>query len=479
MDAKKYDLVVIGSGPAGEKGAAQAAYFGKKVALIEKEPVLGGAAANTGTLPSKTLRETALYLSGFRQRGLYGINFSLKDQVTARDFLYRERLVVQSERTRIAENLKRHKIDLYSGFAAFADEHTISVTPQHSPPAFIKADVVLIATGSHPHHPPNFPFHDARVYDSDTILNLHDIPPTMLIAGGGVIGCEYACMFCALGIKVSLVEGRDRLLGFMDAELSHALAHNLKEMGINLIMPESIEQVEAGDTFKIGLKSGKNLHVHTILAATGRTGNTRGLGLEGIGIQPSSRGNLEVNEHYQTKLPHIYAVGDVVGFPALASTSMEQARIAMVHAFNLKYKEGLAHILPYGIYTIPECSMAGETEESLAKKKVPYVVGRTRYSTNARGQIIGDKDGFLKLIFSEEDMKLLGVHVIGEQASELVHVGLTALLMSAGADLFIQTCFNYPTLTEMYKYATYDALGQRAKRKAMQQAASATAAAVV
>lgn len=467
MDAKKYDLIVIGSGPAGEKGACQAAYFGKKVALVEKEPVLGGAAANTGTLPSKTLRETALYLSGFRQRGLYGINFSLKDKVTARDFLYREQQVVQTERARISDNLKRHKVHLYNGFASFVDEHTVEVRPQHSSPAYLRGDVALIATGSHPHHPDNFPFYDARVYDSDTILHLREIPQTMLIAGGGVIGCEYACLFAALGIQTMLVEGRERLLSFLDAELSHQLASSMRAMGIELFMPDSIDSVEAHtDALEVRLKSGNKLGVQTILAATGRTGNTQGLNLEKIGIQPTKRGVLEVNEHYQTRVPHIYAVGDVIGFPALASTSMEQARVAMVHAFDLKYKSNVAHVLPYGIYTIPECSMAGETEESLTQKGVEYVVGRTRYSHNARGQIIGDKDGFLKLIFREDDMRLLGVHIIGEQASELIHIGLNALLMQGNAELFIQSCFNYPTLSEMYKYATYDALGQRAKRRA-------------
>jgi NAD(P) transhydrogenase len=465
MDIKKYDLIVIGSGPAGEKGAAQAAYFGKKVALIEKEPVLGGAAANTGTLPSKTLRESALYLSGFRQRGLYGITFHLKDQVTARDFLYRERLVVQSERTRIFDNIKRHKIDLYRGMAAFVDPHTVAVRPTNATEAHLQSEFILIATGSSPFCPPVFPFHDARVFDSDTILNLNEIPPSMLVAGGGVVGCEYACMFAALGIKVSLVEGRDRLLGFLDAEMSHLLATSMRGMGIDLMMPETIEAIEAGETLQVRLKSAKMFSVHTILVATGRNGNTRELGLEKIGIQPGPRGHIEVNERYQTSVPHIYAAGDVIGFPALASTSMEQARVAMVHAFDLKYKTNLANILPYGIYTIPECSVAGESEESLVKKQIPYIVGRTRYSANARGQIIGDKDGLLKLIFREEDMKLLGVHVFGEQASELVHVGLTALLVGAGADLFIHTCFNYPTLSEMYKYATYDALGQRAKKQ--------------
>ena len=463
MDTKHYDLVVIGSGPAGEKGAAQAAYFGKQVALIEKEPVLGGAAANTGTLPSKTLRETALYLSGFRQRGLHAVHFSLKEQLTPRDFLYRERLVVQTERTRIMENLKRHGIDLYTGFASFVDAHTVAVTPRHSASAHLHADKVLIATGSHPFHPANFPFHDSRVYDSDNILNLREIPATMLVAGGGVIGCEYACMFAALGIKVTLTEGRDRLLGFLDAEVSHALADGMKGLGVELHMNDSIESIATGEQLTAKLKSGKVLQTHALLAATGRSGNTENMGLEAIGLAPDSRGNLKVNAAYQTAVPHIYAVGDVVGFPALAATSMEQARVAMVHAFDLKYKSGVAHILPYGIYTIPEVSMAGETEESLVKSGVPFIAGRARYAQNARGQIIGDKDGFLKLLFRQADMKLLGVVVIGEQASELVHVGLTALLMEAGADLFIQTCFNYPTLSELYKYATYDALGKRGK----------------
>lgn len=463
---KSFDLIVIGSGPAGEKGAAQAAYFGKKVALIEKEPVLGGAAANTGTLPSKTLRETALYLSGFRQRGLYGINITLKDQVTARDFLYRERLVKQTERTRIMENLKRHHVELFNGFASFEDTHTVLVTPKNAEPTRIRGEVILIATGSCPHRPASFPFHDPRVYDSDTILNIHDIPQAMLVSGGGVIGCEYACMFSTLGIQVTLIEGRDRLLGFLDAEVSRQLKENMASIGITFHMPDSVKAIDAGPRLRVTLESGTRIEADTLLAASGRSGNTQNMALEKIGIPPTKRGNLEVNERYQTAIPHIYAVGDVIGFPALAATSMEQARVAMVHAFDLKYKTQLTHILPYGIYTIPECSMAGETEETLTEKKIPYVVGKTSYDTNARGQIIGEKAGFLKLIFHEETMKLLGVHMIGEQATEVIHIGLTALQTNADADLFIQTCYNYPTLSEMYKYATYDALGQRAKRKA-------------
>jgi NAD(P) transhydrogenase len=461
-----YDLVVIGSGPAGEKGAAQAAYFGKTVALVEKADALGGAAANTGTLPSKTLRETALYLSGFRQRGLHGVTLSMADQVTARDFLFHQQNVTGTERARIEANLERHKVDRHTGLASFTDPHTISVTQNNGPAATLTGDVFLLATGSRPHRPNNFPFEDPRVYDSDTILAIRDIPQTMLIAGGGVIGCEYACLFQALGVQVTLVEGRDRLLQFLDAEIAEALAASMSKMGIRLLLNETIEDVEAGALLHVKLKSGKTAAVDTLLAAAGRSGNTAGMNLETIGVTPGSRGQLDVNAHYQTSVPHVYAAGDVIGFPALASTSMEQARVAMVHAFDLKYKTAVAPILPYGIYTIPECSVAGETEESLEKQKIPYVVGRARYEHNPRGQIIGDRDGFLKLLFREEDMRLLGVSVIGEQATELVHIGLVALLQEATAELFIQTCFNYPTLSELYKYATYDALGQRAQPRA-------------
>jgi NAD(P) transhydrogenase len=458
-----YDLIVIGSGPAGEKGAAQAAYFGKKVALIEKEPVLGGAAANTGTLPSKTLRETALFLSGVRQRELYGVEVRLKHAVTVRDFLARERLVKENERARIQQNLKRHHVTLYRGTASFVDAHTVAVQADRCQALPIHGDIILIATGSYPFRPTVFPFHDPRVYDSDTILTLHEIPGSMLVVGGGVIGCEYACMFAALGVQVALVERRGRLLEFLDAELSHALAAQMKSMGMRLLMPDAVAEVRTGDAIVVTLKSGAELAVDTILVSSGRCGNTEALCLENIGIVVDDRGRVPVNEQYQTVVPHVYAAGDVIGNPALASTSMEQARIAMVHAFDLKYRKGLAPTLPYGIYTIPECSMAGETEESLTAKKVPYVAGKATYAANARGQIIGDSAGFLKLLFRRDDMRLVGVHVIGEQATEVVHVGLTALLMNAGADLFIQTCYNYPTLTEMYKYAAYDAMGKAAR----------------
>ena len=471
MSHPHYDLIVIGSGPAGEKGAAQAAYFGKRVALIEREPVLGGAAANTGTLPSKTLRETALYLSGFRQRGLYGVNMSLKDKVTARDFLFRERQVQHTEHMRIIANLKRHKVALYNGHASFADAHTVRLENRGVESVTLTADFVLIAVGSHPFRPPVFPFHDARVYDSDTILMMHDIPREMLVVGGGVIGCEYACMFAALGIKVTLLEGRDRLLTFLDPEVAQLLTRNMVEMGIDLRFNEQVAAVAASPEQLVAtLGSGAKIPADTILVAAGRSGNTDKLNLPGTGLAVGKRGCLDVNDHYQTAVPHIYAVGDVIGFPALAATSMEQARVAMVHAFDLKYKTRVAPILPYGIYTIPECSMAGETEEALLKNGVRFIAGLANYDANARGQIIGAKTGFLKLLFELNTMKLLGVHVIGEQASELVHIGLVALHAGAHADLFIETCFNYPTLGELYKYATYDALGRRAKLRGESQA---------
>ncbi len=462
MESKTYDLVIIGSGPAGEKGATQAAYFGKTVALIEKEAWLGGASANTGTLPSKTLRETALFLSGFRNRALYGLQFTLKQQVNVRDFMARERYICDTERARIQANLKRHRVRVYSGMASFTDPHTVSIKPTGSPEVRIRGEKILIATGSSPYRPPIFPFHDPRVLDSDTILTLRDMPANLLVCGGGVIGCEYACMFAALGVKVTVIEQRERVVGFLDHEISAALRRGMEGLGIRMCMNDAVVSVRNETDIELHLKSGTIVTGDAVLVSSGRNSNTSNMGLETIGLELGKRGLIPVNEHYQTAVPHIYAAGDVIGVPALASTSMEQARVAMVHAFDLKYKKNVASLLPYGIYTIPECSMAGATEEALIEQQVPYIAGRASYTANARGQIIGDDEGFLKLLFRAGDMKLLGVHVIGEGATELVHVGLTALLLGADGDLFINSCYNYPTLSDLYKYATYDALGRRA-----------------
>lgn len=468
MANTQYDLIVIGSGPAGEKGAARAAYFQKKVALVEKEPVLGGTAANTGTLPSKTLRETAVFLSGFRHRELEGIDLrGLKRSLTVRDFMTRERYVVDQERNRIRGNMDRHDIDVHHGTAAFVDPNCIQVQPASGAPYQLRADVFLLATGSHPFRPPQFDFHDSRIFDSDTILNLPQMPESLLVVGGGVVGCEYACIFAILGIRVYLIEKRDRLLSFLDTEVSQALYREMESLGIQLFLGDSVAKLDSsGKDLVVHTETGKQISVEYAMVSAGRCGNVASLHLDRVGVKVDDRGKIPVNGAFQTNLPHIYAAGDVIGNPALASTSMEQGRIAMTHAFKLRYlddhkMEALSPILPYGIYTIPECSMAGETEESLRQQNISYVAGRASYKNNARGQIIGDDEGFLKLLFRMPDMRLLGVHVIGEQATEIIHIGLMALMQNASAGVFIETCFNYPTLSELYKYATYDALGRR------------------
>jgi len=468
--------VVLGSGPAGEKGAAQAAYFGKNVAMVERDLYLGGAAAGT-TIPSKTLRETSLILSGIRARRLHGVDLSLKRQATARDFLHHERVVKNAERTRVMNNMLLHNVDVFKGMGSFVDKQTIKVEARDNAPKFIRGNIILIATGSNPRCPNNIP-KDPRIYDSDSILQIKSIPKNMVVVGGGVIGCEYACTFAALGVDVSLIHNKEILLPFMDRDISFALENSMSKMGIKLLKPESVESCTIKvNGLEIKLSSGKVSKYEAVMLATGRTSNTGKLNLEVAGITPGKYGLLAVDQNYQvihpeTKkpVPGIYAAGDVIGRPALASTSMEQARFAMIKAFNLEpYKEHVAPILPIGIYTIPECSMAGKTEEECRKEKIDYVVGKAAYNQNARGMIIGDCDGFLKLIFEfnndlSRPMKLLGVHVIGEIASELIHIGVSALIMGAGSNLFIDACFNYPTLGELYKYATYDAMGNRVKR---------------
>jgi NAD(P) transhydrogenase len=457
----EYDLIVIGSGPAGEKGAAQAGYFKKRVAVVERLPILGGAGANTGTLPSKTLRETALYLSGFRQRGMYGVEMRLIGRTGVKELLFRERAVAMEEQVRVAQNLKSHGADVFQGKGRLIDAHTV-VVRRPGVEERLSAKVILVATGSVPFHPPLFNFQAPGVYDSDTILQMSEVPHSLVVVGGGVIGCEYACTFAALGIPVTLVEARTPLLSFLDLEMSERLQARMEDLGVQFRMPATVESVEVEEgRITLGLKDGGSIAAAAVLVASGRSANTAGIGLDEAGVKLGERGRVLVNEHFQTSVPNIYAAGDVVGFPALASTSMEQARVAAAHAFSLYPKDALAPILPYGLYTIPELSMAGETEESLKKAGVEYVVGRASYATNARGQIIGDGGGVLKLIFRRDDLKLLGVHVIGEQASELVHIGLTALLCGSGAQLFIQTCYNYPTLSELYKYATYNAMALR------------------
>jgi NAD(P) transhydrogenase len=455
-----YDLVVIGSGPAGEKGAAQAAYYKKRVAVVEREANVGGAGINTGTVPSKTLRESALYFSGLQQRGLYGIDYSLKDNLTVADFLHREQIVVDQERHLVEHNLERHKIDLIHGDASLKDQHTVKVCQPNGQDIELKADYILIATGSGPFHPLNVPFDARLIYDSDTILRMQFIPKSMAVVGGGVIGCEYASIFAALGVQVTLIESRDRLLGYVDHEIADRLRAQLEFLGLRFIFNEQVTKTEMNhDHVNLYLHGGELLECDTALFAAGRQSNTKGLGLEALGIEVGERGLIKVNERYQTNVANIYAAGDVIGFPALASTSMEQGRVAMVHAFGLHYKEAVSPILPLAVYTIPEISWVGLTEDECKSKNIPYLIGRAYYANNARGQIIGDMSGMIKLVFSPPDKKLLGVHHIGEMASELVHIGSTVMAQNGTIDAFIQAVYNYPTLADIYKYAAYDGLG--------------------
>jgi NAD(P) transhydrogenase len=462
----RYDLIVIGSGPAGEKGAAQAAYFGKRVAIIEREPHPGGAGINTGTVPSKTLRETALYFAGLRQHSLYGVDYHVQADLTVQQLMYRQQEVVRSLRQVVTENIERHRIDLVQGHARFDAPHTIRVTAEGRPDRLLQGDVVLIATGSVPTRPPDIPFTDPRIHDSDEILEMKRLPRTLAVVGAGVIGCEYTTIFAALGIKVSLIDGRDRLLGFLDAELADQLRLQMGFLGVDLRLNERVTcYAPEPEGVRLELKSGGRLVVDQVLVAAGRVANVQSLAIDRAGLAVNARGLLTVNERYQTSVPHIYAAGDVIGFPALASTSMEQARVAMVQAFDLpKYKTRVAPVFPLAVYTIPEVAMAGETEESCRQKHIDYCVGRAYYRTNARGQITGDLNGVVKLVFRYPDKLLLGAHIIGESAAELVHIGLMALQTESTIDMFVNTVFNYPSLGDAYKYAAYDGLGAVQRR---------------
>lgn len=460
-----FDLLVIGCGPAGEKAGAQAAYFGKRVAVLERSPHVGGSGINTGTVPSKTLRESALYFSGLKQRGLYGIDYSLKENLTVQDFMHHEHAVVEMERQRILQNLEAHHIELVRGQASFEDAHTIAVNTG-SGERRLRGEIILIATGSKPHRPAEISFDDVHTFDSDTFLQLRRIPESLAVIGGGVIGCEYASVFMALGVSVTLVDGRDRLLPFLDSEIAERLRDRLARLGMRFVFndrPLKVENHSSG--VRLSMKSGKTLEVESALFAAGRRAAVDGLSLERAGLAVNDRGYIPVDENYRTAVPNIYAAGDVIGFPALASTSMEQGRVAVCHAFGFAYKQHVASLLPMGIYTIPEISCAGETEESCKEKKIDYCVGRARYENNARGNITGDTAGMLKLIFARVDRKLLGVSVIGENATELIHIGLMVLDAGKSIDEFIQLVFNYPTLSEMYKYAAYDGLGNLAGHK--------------
>lgn len=458
---KHYDLIVIGSGPAGEKGAAQAALLGKRVAIVERSSRVGGAGINTGTVPSKTLREAALYYSGLQQRGLYGIDYSLKPNMSVADFMQREHIVLESEHRLIEANINRHNITLLHGEASLKNANTVRVASA-SGEKEIHGDNILIATGSSPIHPDDIPFDGKLIYDSDSILHMDRIPKTMAVVGGGVTGTEFASIFTALGVSVVLIEPRERLLPFVDTEMLHRLTDHLKAMGLKFALGDKMNDIKLqGSRVQLNLETQGVMDVDVALIAIGRQSNVEGLGLEDVGVETDKNGFIAVNENYQTSLPHIYAAGDVIGFPALAATSMEQARKAMMHAFANGEEKGGAPALPLAVYTIPEISSVGLTEDDCRAKKIPCLVGRAYYEKNPRGQIIGDMSGMVKLVFSSDDKKLLGAHIIGEQASELIHIAAHVLFGHGTIDVFTQMVYNYPTLADLYKSAAYDGLEKR------------------
>jgi NAD(P) transhydrogenase len=457
-----FDLVVIGAGPAGEKGAAQAAYFGKRVAIIDARAQPGGAAVHTGTLPSKTLREAALYLSGHRARELYGISASLDADATLTRLLDRKSAIIAAESATISDNLHRHGITRFTGHGRFVGANCVEVQAEGGTQR-LNAEHILIATGSCPYRPSDIDFDDLAIHDSDEILHLSEIPETLIVLGAGVIGCEYACMFAALGCDVTLVDTRAQILPFLDAELVEQLTQSMQRSGIRFVAERHWVRVErSGDHVQVDLSDGTDLRAAQLLFAAGRVGATADLGLQRIGVSPDKRGYVSVDDCYRTAVPGVWAAGDVIGFPALASVSMEQGRVAMCHAFGFEYKRNVAALLPYGIYTIPEVSAVGETEQSCQASGVAYVVGRAHYCDNARGKITGDTEGFTKLVVDANTRKVIGVHVIGERATELVHIGQTAMHLGASVDTFIEMVFNYPSLAESYKYAAYACLHQLA-----------------
>lgn len=450
---KHVEMAVIGSGPAGQKAAIQAAKLDKQVALIEKNIALGGVCINTGTIPSKALREAVIHLTGIGLRRLYGESYNVKQNVTMDDLIYRSEYVIRNEIDVIRGHMARNDVEMIPGKAEFIDANTLRIIREYND-EIIHADKIVIATGTTPARPPAVPFDNRQIIDSDGILHLKNLPKSMIIVGGGVIGTEYASMMAALDVRVILVEQRARLLDFTDSEIIEALQYRLRSAGVTLRLGERVDEIKLSENGLVQAKlaSGKHLHAETLLYSIGRQGSTTGLGLDKVGITHDNRGRIKVNESYQTDLPHVYAVGDVIGFPALASTSMEQGRLAACHAFG-EPTQSIPELFPYGIYSIPEISMVGKNEEQLTAEGIPFEAGIAQYREIARGQIIGDEFGMLKMLIHEENRQVLGVHAIGTGATELIHIGQAAIAFKATVDYFINTVFNYPTLAECYKVA--------------------------
>jgi len=453
-----YDFIVIGSGPAGKRAAIQATKLGKSALLIEKDSMVGGVTVHTGTIPSKTLRETVLFLSGWRQRGIYGRSYKVKENITVDDLTQRLQSTITHEVEIIQHQLMRNNVEILQGHARFKNDHTVVVEDSDGTMTEYSADNFLICVGTRTRRPENIPFDGQSIIDSDEIIHLDQMPKKLLVVGGGVIGMEYATIYKALDIEVTILESNDYILGFVDKEIVEEFIHHLRDCNISLRLDEQINSIEKRDDGKVicRLKSGKSILVDTVLFAAGRQGVTDDLALENVGVITDKRGRITVNENYQTNVPHIYAAGDVIGFPSLASTSMEQGRAAACHAFDAEV-HSQPELFPYGIYSVPEISMVGLTEKECNDRGISFEIGIARFRETARGQIIGLREGMLKMLFSVETHKLLGVHIVGEGATELVHIGQAVISLGGTLDYFVQTVFNYPTLAEAYKVAALDA----------------------
>lgn len=451
-----YDLLVIGCGPAGQRGAVQAAKVNKKVAIVDEREVVGGVCVNTGTIPSKSFKEAVLYLSGFRQRSFYGSGYRVKSNIEMSDLTFRCNRIMQTEIEVIKSQLIRNGVEVIYGKARFLDEHTLEVTSSAGIEVKTAAQF-LIATGAKPLRPAGIQFDGKTIFDSDDILDMSELPREMLVVGGGVIGAEYGSMFAALGVHVTIVDGRKRLLGFVDEEIIECLQYQMRGVGVTLRLGEEVKQCQRRDDGHVvtELKSGKVIISDVVLFSAGRQSATAELGLEAAGVKIIDRGKIEVNEHFQTNTPHIYAAGDVIGFPALASTSGAQGRLASAHMYGVK-DNAMEVPLPYGIYSIPEISYVGLNEEQLTQQEIPYESGIARYREIARGLIVGDENGLLKVLFHRETRQILGVHIIGESATELIHIGQAVIALNGGLQYLRDAVFNYPTLAECYKVAAFD-----------------------
>lgn len=461
---ERFDLVVIGAGPAGEKAAAQAAYFGKRVAVVDRLPHAGGAVVASAGIPTKTLRETALYITGFRNRDVYGLSLHVDPDTTLQRLMTRKAEVVEQMANAVDENLRRHGVRFIRGEARLGSARTVEVSTDGDQLS-LEADVVLLAPGSRPFRPPSIPFEDPDVHDSEEVLALERIPATMVVVGGGPVGCEYASIFTALGTRVTLVDAADRLIPFADEQISALLVEAFEAIGMRVVVGSGVATVERADgDLRVRLREGDVLHPEQVLFAAGRSGNTDGLGLEEAGVDLDPRGRVVVDRTFRTSVDGIYAAGDVIGPPALASVAMEQGRVAVCHAFGIPFKDTVDPLAPSAVYSIPEVAMVGMSEQAARSAGEDVEVGISQFDQNTKAAISGSREGIVKLVFRREDRMLLGVHIIGDNASEIVHIGQSAIHSGATIDRFIHATFAAPTRSEAYKYAAYDGL-QRLSRE--------------